>query len=171
MEWRLHPPIDRLGIGRGCAGADVDVAVPRRSVAGRRVVRNPRCLIVGDQVVLDHVYGVVVIAGAPRRVLGQRAEAGADAPDVEAVQPRARRSQLERRLGRGPSGRLNKGQGRKQDGSQGSGRWTPREHGEYTPRRGGHGALDAGQPEILRRYELDLRSKTRSPKVTVGSSG
>ena len=90
VERRGHPPIDGVDIGGAGAGADVDVAVLGGGGSRGCVVRHADRLVVGHEVVLDHVEGMVVIALAPGRVLGEGGQAQARAPHVEAVEPTGR---------------------------------------------------------------------------------
>ena len=87
VDRRLHPPVDRLRVGLARGRVDVQVAVARRGVAGGGVVGHARRLVVGDDVVLDHVAGVVVVAGAPGGVLVHGRHLGDRSPLVHAVEP------------------------------------------------------------------------------------
>src|SRR5438034_2752888 len=127
MERRAHPPVDGLPVLEARGRAHLDVAVARRLVPRRRVVRLRRVLVVSDQLVLDHVHRVVVVAGVPGGVLGERWEIGERAPAVEAILPGGGR-------GRGQRGLDSQGQ----RGRQSCGEPGPSQPSDHAPSPGGH---------------------------------
>src|SRR6266850_2193412 len=112
-----------------------------------------RDLRMGDLVVLDHVQGVVVVAGAPSCVLAQVWEPGAGSPCVETVQPGAGCDRGRREMDLRDGTRRQDRQDTEHEGAQHT-RHEPAprsrsEHAEYVLGERGHAEYNAKRPDLL----------------------